>query len=192
MLLRDTRPGRRTSTLAVCIAACSIVFFAAMPLRAITYDVVTVDWTGGHSLTGTIETDGTLGALTSSNILDVNLVVSGPYPYTFDTLTGLSMAAVSATATQLSTTGYFAFEHYFSGAPCDPGNSCDAWVMWEDFGPTVEYRIRDLSIADTLTSEYLTPVGGPVVIGTAIPEPATLPLVLLGALFLAGRRRVDA
>lgn len=50
----------------------------------LTYPVNPVNLSNGYAVSGGfITTDGTLGPLAVSNILDFEFVVSGPYPYTF-------------------------------------------------------------------------------------------------------------
>ena len=159
---------------------------------AITYDVGTINFSGGHTLSGTIDTDGTLGSLGSSNITDSDITVSGPFPFTFDISTLSGVSDVSATATELTTTGFFAFEDDVIGSPCDAGSSCNAWLVWEDFAPVIEYRIRDITLVTTPAHELETPFGSPMLIGTAVPEPAALSIVMIGGLLLLHRYRRPA
>lgn len=179
----------RTAGIATCMLSLSIVLHPTGPILAITYDAGTISFSGGHTLTGTIDTDGTLGSLTSSNITAWNIDVSGPYPFTFGSSATLNVSGLSATATELTTTEYFALEEYVIGSPCDAGNSCNAWLVWENFTPEVEYRIRDLTLATVPAHELEYPVGSPTLIGTAVPEPATLSMLIFSGLLFSCRYR---
>jgi hypothetical protein len=90
----------------------------------ITYDVNRT--IGAGSVTGFVETDGTIGVLSASNILDWNLVLNEGTNPTFDILgplsgsnsvVGVVGADLSATATQLlfnfsgTDSGYALFQH---------------------------------------------------------------------------------
>ncbi len=178
-------PLHRASLLATVLVA--IALAPADRAAALTYDVGTIALTG-HTITGSITTDGTLGALTTGNITGVNIQVTGPYAWTFNTLVGLSIFNVDATPTALTTiAGWFSLDQYPTGAPCTAGNDCNTWIMWEDFAPLVEYRVRDLTDVLQLTYENVAVSGGPVLIGTIVPEPGTAALLLVGALLLPRR-----
>jgi hypothetical protein len=191
-MISHHRSGIKTVRLAMSMLATSVVLFSCKPILAITYNAGPISFSGGHTLTGTIETDGTLGSLTSSNITGWNIEVTGPYPFTFSPSATLSMSGVSATATKLTTTAYFSFDEYVTGAPCDAGNSCNAWLVWEDFTPEVEYRIRDLTLVTTPAHEIELFVGSPTLIATAVPEPGSLSMLLICSLLWPWRYRRSA
>jgi len=151
-----------------------------------------VDQTAGNAaVSGFIQTDGTIGVLSTGNIVDWNLLLSSG-PTSFDLLGPLSGSnsqvvvgccvlaqAVSATATELlfdyDAAGFFIFQAPYFGAGADlvcfqgsaPGETCTP--------STVSAAILNLDFPNQIMYH-----SGTQVIGTAAPEPSAPALLGLG------------
>jgi len=153
---------------------------------------------GAGSVSGTIQTDGTIGTLSAADILDWNLLLNNGSS-TFTLLGPLSGnnsqldafgSDLSATATQLlfdftdlSTSGFYLFQNPTIGS------GMNYFCMETYTGCTGAPAGESLLISAGGGSQY-TALSGTVVIGTlAIPEPTTLGLVGLGAVILIARRK---
>jgi hypothetical protein len=162
---------------------------------------------GAGSVTGTVTTDGTTGALTDLNFVDWSLVLSTPSQGAFDLFGPLSGnnsvvwstgSDISATSTQLLFNysgsdlgvlvfqqGLFSGNHYYCSATASAGFYCG---QGEDVVP--------LSVF--VPGAINAPRTGNIVIGTAgstaAPEPNSLALLASGLLATAGaiRRKFTA
>ena len=155
---------------------------------AITYQV---DQTvGAGSVTGFIETDGTMGTLSGTNLLDWNLLLNNGTT-TFDLLGPLSGsnsmfvgggADLSATATQL----LFNFTNTDHGVAAFAvgGGPADFWCSGLD---ACEVGTPGESLAIGLPAQY-TELSGTQVIASVAPEPSTLGFLSLGVATLTGSR----
>jgi len=135
------------------------------------------------SVTGTIQTDGTIGTLATSDILSWNLVLSNGLGSSFDSTNGNSTASVTgdgltATATEL-------LFNYGSGGVFEIVDSPNLWELGFTSGPVFE-EILPLGLDGNAVPE-----AGTQVIGTAVPEPSTYMLTLMGGLVLLRKRVVS-
>jgi hypothetical protein len=176
--------------LSVLLAAASICHGAAL-----TYNVDLSIGLG--TLTGDIVTDGTLGVLGMSNIIDWNLTANDGI-HSFDLNSASSVRAmdgdaVSATATQMffnfsTTTDSYMFFESFAAAG---GYAC--FVNAPNMGHCAPVGAAEETIVYGVGNEYTsTPLVGTQLIasqGSAVPEPSTLALLVAGlALLNRGRR----
>jgi hypothetical protein len=159
---------------------------------------------GGSSVTGFIETDGTIGGLNTSNILNWNLMLNNG-TNTFDLLGPLSGsnsveqvvgADLSATATQLlfdfsGGNGWMIFQAPIVGSGfnfwCAQGGTsfqCSS----EPPGGTEIVNVFPV------TANQFTDLSGTIALGNAVPEPASWGLLILGfaGVGFAGYRRSKA
>ena len=173
----------------VALAAC----LTAAPSLARTYSFV--DYPAdqnGHTLTGTIVTDGTLGTLSVSNFLDVDIQVDGPMPFTIEDAVIVDFIFTS--------TGIEASETEITVA--DGGRLVLADNASVGIGSKViEYRrnastplyegIPEAVDSPPSWSTTSPSMGGtdPWVIATFVPSPSAAAAGLLGLSFIATRRR---
>jgi hypothetical protein len=177
-----------------CLAA---IFVLALPFKGsadIVYDVSLTS--GADSVIGAITTDGTLGSISSANIVDWNLVLTGAGgPFTLtgplsgnDSLVSTGGNDLTATSNDLvfnfsgGDGGWLFFEpppfigeHFF----CVVANSSECNVS--------ESIVVDIFQGDNQTSAQT----GDVTIASAVPEPSAVTLlltVLLGVAFVARKR----
>jgi hypothetical protein len=179
------------------VLAAAVLSSAASAGAAITY---TVDQTiGVGSLTGTIQTDGAIGTLGASDITAWNLELNGDGASINLTNGNSSVfdpgADLTASAKNLffnfdgSDGGYFLFEQSFgSGTHYACEATANQNVCFQ--GATV----TPVSIFDSTAQNV--PRAGNQVIGTAVPEPATWAIMLVGfgglGAAIRSRRRVAA
>jgi hypothetical protein len=107
--------------------AWAVIMYSATPSEAdIIYDVNLTVGTG--SVTGFIETDGTLGALSSSEFVNWSLLlINGSYTYTLQPVDGVIVNGAAVTAT---TTGLFFDFSESTGAYLVFGTSLVLKIHW--------------------------------------------------------------
>jgi hypothetical protein len=137
----------------------------------------------GATVSGTIETDGTIGALVTGNILAWNVLVTNGIGGSFDLTSGNSV--VTATGTALTAT---ATELLFNfDTPNDGGlgyfqivDSSNGWGWWLSGpnGSSTEGVLSDTS-ASCCDAGLASLNSQPITLATTTPEPASF--VLLGA-----------
>lgn len=174
---------------------------AAQPAAAIVYDVNIV-FGPSASVTGFIETDGTIGTIAAANIVDWTITLTSPNlasgsPFTFShagNRTEISGANVSATATDLlydfasPTYGYFILQDNLStgnwlciinDTGCYGGTG--AQIGWAPGGVNAEFLPGTGSYSFAAVSEAV-----------AVPEPGILALLGLGLVGMGFARRNSA
>jgi hypothetical protein len=175
--------------------AAVLVLIGAMvgsPATATTYAVN--DSAGFETVVGTITTNGKLGVLTVSDIVDWNLTLPSPL-----TLTPAN-SAVELSGDHLTATPTALLFDYTDAFPADyklyfysTGGVLQGWVTYATYGFNFQIGACDVgSICFGGAKEFRSGVG--VIAGTAdgtTPLPAALPLFAtgLGALGLLGWRR---
>ncbi len=154
---------------------------------------------GGGSVSGTITTDGTIGVLSSTDIVDWNLLISdgtnnfdlkGPLSGNNSAL-DLSGTDLSETATQLlynfSGSGFALFQNPVIGS------GMNYFCMESVEGCTGSPAGESLKIVFGGDNQFTSLSGTQVVASvggvSGVPEPSTLGLLSLGAVFLVGRRK---
>lgn len=178
----------------LCVALLVVLFASVLGSASnITYNVSRTIGTG--SVTGFIETDGTVGVLGLSNFVDWSLTLfaptSSPTTYSlFGPLSGnnssvyMAGSDTTASATQLlfnfsgSDNGYLLFQ-YGVGIHDGLHYYCDATFS----GICLQ---GETDAPQYYTSGQTTTPSGNVVIGTAVPEPASLALLGSGIVAAAG------
>jgi len=165
----------------------------------ITYNVnLTI---GAGSVVGDIVTDGTVGLLGSSNILDWNLLFTNP-SNTYDStgpLSGSNSLVTFAGTDYLSATAN-QLEYNFSGTPGSgflsfgPGNAnelCFSNVPFCQDQQGVTGGIG-LEINNNLQTFQFDNLSGTQAIASSAPEPSALALLGAGIAFLGLRKRVNS
>ena len=185
-------------------AGCALVLLSFVSTTSTASIVYGVDRTiGAGTITGTIETNGNLGVLVNSDILNVDLTVSAPNlpgsPESLIWFTGISGNAVTATDTQLLFDFSASGDNYF--ATQGPGGTGTSSVFWHletagfsavGFGEHITYV--DL-VGNEVTIQSVTPTpSGSVVFAevATVPVPAAAWLFASGLLALAGVTRRKA
>lgn len=165
---------------------------AAAPASAITYHV-DLD-VGAGNASGFIETDGTLGILSTSNIIDYSLTLTVPgfgqvldYGTSIFTLSGSGFIGSNTEFVFFPSLGDFGF----FVDPFDAGNGIDTSLVINS-NTSIGLAVLALSVDN---NEELGFVSGPVQIGTVseIPLPASVAFLGagLGSLVVMRRRKAD-
>ncbi len=149
---------------------------------------------GAGTVVGTVQTDGTIGVLSSANILSWSLTLSAPSLNggSPDTFAGTGSTVVGSALTGDLTDLEFDFSVGGAGFALQGGASFNAWCM-------AAAGISCAGEATPAESIFFSSAGGPaetearsgtVVIGAAaVPVPATLALVGLALLAAGGATR---
>jgi hypothetical protein len=194
------RPGHLTPRTSLLVALSLVLTFTSVgACRGGTISYVIQNYPAqqsGYNLSGTITTDGVIGALTNNDILSWTLAVTGGSNAFTASGTGPGQGVISSGASTTST-GYISL--------ADPGPSgrntlllvqmtTSSEVVWAEggagFGEIPEYvGEKAPSAVAWATSPSTDALGGaPWIIAQAVqtvPEPGTLSLALLGTACLA-------
>lgn len=200
-----TESGLSKAALLLCAMA---VVALASGAQALTYQITPVNLAAsGASFTGTITTDGTLGALTPANLVDWSVVVAGPVAFTItpanSELNDTVFAMVSASSAEVRVAfpdGNFQFNLIdpFTTLPeCSDCREGVVQLFRSDFGRNVQgLSLRDLVDSDPLIEDFQDPVvtGDATfyVAATLVPEPRLALLLaagLIGLRFVARRAK---
>ncbi|WP_235913335.1 PEPxxWA-CTERM sorting domain-containing protein [Croceibacterium salegens] len=179
---------KKTLLAAVCLTGCMV----ATPASATVY-LVNVSG-NGLSANGSVTTDGTIGALTTSNITDwffdlddgfSTFSLNGPSNSTFLTSSGLS-ATASGLFFDFGGSGYALFQNpYISSGinfVCFTGSQlCGGGTN------RVSVSVNNFGAGFTLGRGGLQQIGSATI--GAVPEPATWALLLLGFMGIGGALR---
>jgi len=182
----------------------------------ITYNLVSP--TNGYTVTGTVTTNGQIGLLTTSDIVEWSFMVTAPNGRFFtanssETDARIGMRGATASATEI-VVAYPPDVHPYQ---CDFDffvGTGQTWALpWKSLnyltgyspagveGPTAKYsdyiqgfdkhaETNNLYISfDQRNSYWSQPPATPFVVATVVPEPATLSLLALGGLVALRRRR---
>jgi hypothetical protein len=165
--------------------------------RALTYQITPVNLAASATtFTGTLTTDGTLGALTEADLVDWSIDVSGPSAFTitpansrlFDTV----FQGVSASAAEIRVAfpdGVFQFDliapFTTTVAACGDCEESGVQLFRSDFGRNTQgFSLRDFDDGDPLIEDFQGPVvtGGETsyLAATVVPEPASALLLGVG------------
>jgi hypothetical protein len=174
--------------------------------RALTYQITPVNLAAsGTTFTGTLTTDGTLGALTEANLVDWSIVVSGPIAFTItpanSQLFDIVFQGVSASPDEIRVAfpdGVLQFDLIapFTTTVAACGNCEESGVQLfrSDFGRNIQgLSLHDFDDGDPFFQDFQGPVvtGGETsyLAATVVPEPASALLVVVGLAGLACRAR---
>jgi hypothetical protein len=160
---------------------------------------------GGGSVTGYIETDGTIGALNTGNVTDWNLLLNdgantldllGPLSGSANSAFSVIGSALTATQGQLffdfssSTPGTAIFQSPFIGS------GQDYWCLQTGSDCGMQTAAQSLELDPTATIQISNFIGNQAISGPSsmvAPEPSGFSLVILGLafyVFLERRLRV--
>jgi hypothetical protein len=160
----------------------------------------------GDHVTGTIKTDGTLGSIMSSNILAWSFTVTAPGGSTLATGTSTSASNSLVFGGDIRTTATSIFldipatPPYGSSVGMKLGDNITEGQLWwvgNGFGPTLPpHYVGESFSSGTAFDSALTPGTSfeiaSVPQAAAVPEPATLTLMLVGLGGLVGVRLAAA
>jgi hypothetical protein len=170
--------------------------------RALTYQITPVTLTAsGTTFTGTITTDGTLGALTEASFVDWSIAVAGPIAFTItpvnSALFDSVFKGVSASADEIRVAfpdGVLQFDltapFTTTVAACGDCEEGGVQLFRSDFGRNTQgLFLIDFDDSDPFIDEFQGPVvtGGETsyLAATVVPEPAGALLVGVGLAGLA-------
>lgn len=179
----------RIQTLVASVALCIPMLASSAPIYSVNRTI------GAGSVVGTIETDGTLGTLGTSNVLDWSLTINDGTAGDFlltnaNSVLSISGSLLSATATGL-VFDFSGFNGFVLFQNPHIGSTINFWCM-EGVGPICT-GIGDGTESVRRTSTVFTTHQSAVQVGTlqanVVPEPATLALVLAAAGIAVGVRR---
>jgi hypothetical protein len=165
--------------------------------RALTYQITPVNLAAsGITFTGTLTTDGTLGALTEANLVDWNIAVSGPIAFTItpanSQLFEIVFQGVSASADEIRVAfpdGNFQFDliaPFTTTVPaCGDCEEGGVQLFRSDFGRNTQgFFLLDFGDGDPFFEDFQGPVvtGGDTsyLAAVVVPEPASALLLGVG------------
>jgi hypothetical protein len=165
--------------------------------RALTYQITPVNLAAsGITFTGTLTTDGTLGALTEANLVDWNIAVSGPIAFTItpanSQLFEIVFQGVSASADEIRVAfpdGNFQFDliapFTSTVAACGDCEEGGVQLFRSDFGRNTQgFFLLDFDDGDPFFEDFQGPVvtGGDTsyLAAVVVPEPASALLLGVG------------
>lgn len=149
--------GRTLLGIAAVTAALGAVNFGAGNADAATISIRPIDFGGGQTLTGTVTTDGTVGALTGANFTDWNLVLTQVTTTTFTKANSraLQSDSVSVSGGQMSVANPDGALSFTKGRAIDPTMLTIADFTGASGSPGVatfvtpfEYQQIDLPLTD--------------------------------------------
>jgi len=188
-------------SLVAAFAVSGLLFFApASRASLLTYDLV--PFNGNTSVSGTITTDGTLGVLTGSNIVNWTLNFTNVLGQSFTLIPANGQLDFSGSAlTATSSSLVFNYDEpsglsaLFFSYPTPFPVVVDGWEATNfSLDPLHYARLADTSDVNNSITNNLVIESGSETIATiaAIPEPSTWAMMILGFLgvcFMAYRRR---
>ena len=165
---------KTTSVPAIPFLALAVLLFASIPNAGadLTYHLVDFpDQQNGHGLSGSITTDGTLGVLSASNILDWTWSISGPTNFTISDAHGTVVTGSQLIATATVLTFSFTTTH----AMFSIGNTPAKELRWESYRPPSNQHLYAAWGPSGGNLWLAHPQNGSTrVIGVIVPEPSTL------------------
>lgn len=190
---------------------CLCMLVPADRARALTYDITPVNLaSSGVTFTGTVTTDGSLGPITDSNLVDWSIDVSGPVNFTItpanSALNATVFSMVSASTTEIQVAfpdGNFQFNLLspFTTTVPSCGNCEEGAVQLfrSDFGRNNQgFFLMDTEDSDPSFDDFQGPVVESTatfyVAATIVPEPGVTVLLGVGlaSLGCAARSRSQA
>jgi len=141
-----------------------------------------------HNVSGTITTNGTIGALTPADILSWSVTFDGTFTFSSSVIFPDLMTSVFATATQITTTGYFVLLNPIIQ---------DEQLSYNYSPHTGEY-LGENNVVGYLWDTDTTTLGGNTnwIVAEVVPEPSTLVIAGLASVCgiaygLARKRRAQ-
>jgi hypothetical protein len=181
----DMNIGLRTSALALLTVAA----MASGAQADIIYNFQNfAAFQNGHTISGTITTDGTIGTITGANITALNISwAGGPNPGGFSAIwTPSTMSGVTATATDLTISGGGQMT-LFAGPVFDGNNQFFIRPAINSYSARSSSGISWSSINPTGAGTAITFASNAG--AAAVPEPSTFALLGMGAISLMGVHR---